>query len=108
MVEKPAPEAAPSTLAVVGRYVLDGRIFELLEQTPPGKGGEIQLTDAIRQLLREQQVLAYRFQGTRFDCGSHLGLIEATIRFALDHEKLSEGAAALMRGALDELGVVEH
>jgi UTP--glucose-1-phosphate uridylyltransferase len=108
MVEKPAPADAPSTLAVVGRYVLDGRIFDLLEDTKPGKGGEIQLTDAIARLLQEQPVRAYRFQGTRFDCGNHLGLIEATIRFALDHEALSHGAAHAMRTALDELGVVEH
>ena len=108
MVEKPAPEDAPSTLAVVGRYVLDGRIFGLLEDTQPGKGGEIQLTDAIARLLQEQDVRAYRFQGTRFDCGNHLGLIEATIRFALDHEALSQGAASAMRTALDALGVVEH
>lgn len=108
MVEKPAPAQAPSTLAVVGRYVLDGRIFDLLEKTPPGKGGEIQLTDAISALLAEKPVLAYRFQGTRFDCGSHLGLIEATIRFALDNEKLSEGATVAMQKALKELGAVEH
>jgi UTP--glucose-1-phosphate uridylyltransferase len=108
MVEKPAPEDAPSTLAVVGRYVLDGRIFDLLERTRPGKGGEIQLTDAIQQLLAEQPVHAFRFQGTRFDCGSHLGLIEATIRFALDNEQLSASAAEAMRTALDELGVVEN
>ena len=106
MVEKPAPDEAPSTLAVVGRYILDGRIFGLLESTAPGKGGEIQLTDAIAALLREQPVLAYRFQGTRFDCGSHIGLIEATIRFALDHETLSESARKAMQDALDELGVV--
>src|SRR6476620_10395040 len=84
IVEKPAPEDAPSTLAVVGRYVLDGRIFDLLEQVKPGAGGEIQLTDAIAALLQEQVVDAYRFQGTRFDCGTHIGLIEATIRYALD------------------------
>ncbi|KGM54339.1 UTP--glucose-1-phosphate uridylyltransferase [Lysobacter daejeonensis GH1-9] len=108
MVEKPAPADAPSTLAVVGRYVLDPRIFSLLETTRPGKGGEIQLTDAIQQLLAEQPVSAYRFKGTRFDCGSHLGLIEATIRFALDNEKLSASAAQAMRTALDELGVVER
>ena len=108
IVEKPAPEDAPSTLAVVGRYVLQPRIFELLEQTAPGKGGEIQLTDAIAQLLVEQHVNAYRFQGTRFDCGSHLGMIEATISFALGNEKLSDAAANAMRVALRELGVVEH
>ncbi|AWV07327.1 UTP--glucose-1-phosphate uridylyltransferase [Lysobacter maris] len=108
MVEKPKPEVAPSTLAVVGRYVLNPRIFELLEATPPGAGGEIQLTDAISSLLAEETVNAYRFRGTRFDCGTHLGLIEATIRYALDHEKLSEAAAGMMQSALDELGVREN
>jgi UTP--glucose-1-phosphate uridylyltransferase len=107
IVEKPKPEVAPSNLAVVGRYVLDGRIFGLLENTQPGAGGEIQLTDAIAALLTEQRVDAYRFQGTRFDCGTHLGLIEATIRYALDHETLSEGARRMMSDALSELGVVD-
>ena len=87
--------------------MLDGRIFELLENTQPGAGGEIQLTDAIAALLAEQPVHAYRFQGVRFDCGTHLGLIEATIRYALDNEKLSEPAALLMQNALQELGVRE-
>lgn len=107
IIEKPQPDAAPSTLAVVGRYILSPRIFPLLEATRPGAGGEIQLTDAISALLSEQDVLAYRFRGTRFDCGTHLGLIEATIRYALDHEQLSEAASRLMQNALDELGVVE-
>ena len=107
IVEKPKPEAAPSNLAVVGRYVLDGRIFDLLEKTTPGAGGEIQLTDAIAALLDEQSVHAYRFQGTRFDCGTHLGLIEATIRYALDHETLSDAARGMMQNALSELGVVD-
>lgn len=107
MVEKPDPDDAPSTLAVVGRYILPGSIFELLEKTTPGAGGEIQLTDAISTLLAQEPVLAYRFQGTRFDCGTHLGLIEATIRYALDHEKLSDAAAQLMQNALKELGVIE-
>jgi UTP--glucose-1-phosphate uridylyltransferase len=107
IVEKPRPEVAPSNLAVVGRYVLDGRIFDLLEKTTPGAGGEIQLTDAIAALLDEQPVHAYRFQGTRFDCGTHLGLIEATIRYALDHEALSDAARGMMQNALSELGVVD-
>ena len=105
MVEKPKPEAAPSTLAVVGRYILSPRIFDLLERTTPGAGGEIQLTDAIASLLGESPVNAYRFKGTRFDCGTHIGLIEATIRYALDHEKLSDLARQLMQNALGELGV---
>jgi len=107
MVEKPKPEVAPSNLAVVGRYVLSPRIFDLLERVTPGAGGEIQLTDAIAALLSEETVLAYRFQGTRFDCGTHIGLVEATIRYALDHEKLSDAARQMMQNALDELGVVE-
>jgi UTP--glucose-1-phosphate uridylyltransferase len=107
IVEKPQPDEAPSNLAVVGRYVLNPRIFELLESTTPGAGGEIQLTDAIAALVREETVHAYRFQGTRFDCGTHLGLIEATIRYALDHETLSDSARDLMQHALDELGVEE-
>ena len=105
IVEKPEPDVAPSTLAVVGRYVLNPRIFDLLESTRPGAGGEIQLTDAIATLLEQEAVNAYRFQGTRFDCGTHIGLIEATIRYALDHEKLSDVAMRLMQNALDELGV---
>ena len=107
IVEKPKPADAPSNLAVVGRYVLSPRIFALLEATKPGAGGEIQLTDAISALLTEERVLAYHFHGTRFDCGTHIGLIEATIRHALDHEKLSEAAQGFMRDALVELGVVD-
>jgi len=90
MVEKPKPADAPSNLAVVGRYVLPGRIFQLLEQTTPGSGGEIQLTDAIEALLKEQgKVLAYRFEGTRFDCGNKAGLVRATMHMAMQDPKLA-------------------
>ncbi|GAP66978.1 UDP-glucose pyrophosphorylase [Mizugakiibacter sediminis] len=92
MVEKPKPAEAPSNLAVVGRYVLPGRIFELLEQTRPGAGGEIQLTDAIEGLLTQQNVLAYRFEGERFDCGNKLGLVQATLHFALQDPQLAAAA----------------
>jgi UTP--glucose-1-phosphate uridylyltransferase len=102
MVEKPHPAVAPSTLAVVGRYVLDGSLFAHLEKTRPGKGNEIQLTDAIADLIDESPLLAYRFEGRRFDCGSRIGLVEATIRFALDHDDLAEEARAYMRAALAE------
>ncbi|MGE8214272.1 MULTISPECIES: UTP--glucose-1-phosphate uridylyltransferase GalU [unclassified Stenotrophomonas] len=102
IVEKPKPEDAPSDLAVVGRYVLSPKIFELLEATGTGAGGEIQLTDAIAQLLQTEQVDAYRFEGTRFDCGTHLGLIEATVRFALENEKLAGPARAAMQKMLAE------
>ena len=108
IVEKPKPEDAPSTLAVVGRYVLEPMIFEHLHNTRPGAGGEIQLTDAIARLLQDSPVNAYKFSGTRFDCGSHLGFVEATIRFALDNEKLSDSAAAAMQKALDELAASAH
>jgi UTP--glucose-1-phosphate uridylyltransferase len=108
IVEKPAPKDAPSNLAVVGRYIRDSSIFELLETTVQGSGGEIQLTDAIESLLSRKPVEAFRFRGTRFDCGTHLGLIEATVRYALDHQLLSEAARSLMQNALDEMGVVEH
>jgi len=90
VVEKPKPEAAPSNLAIVGRYVLPGSIFEKLESTKPGAGGEIQLTDAIEALLTEKKIYAYRFDGTRFDCGSKLGLVKATLHFALQDPALAE------------------
>ncbi|MEP7184473.1 MAG: UTP--glucose-1-phosphate uridylyltransferase GalU [Rhodanobacter sp.] len=90
VVEKPKPADAPSNLAVVGRYVLPGRIFQLLEQTAPGAGGEIQLTDAIEALLKEQgKVLAYRFEGTRFDCGNKAGLVRATMHMAMQDPVLA-------------------
>lgn len=102
IVEKPKPEDAPSDLAVVGRYVLSPKIFELLESTGTGAGGEIQLTDAIAQLLTGEQVDAYRFEGTRFDCGTHLGLVEATVRFALENPKLAGPAREVMQKMLAE------
>ena len=101
IVEKPKPEVAPSNLAVVGRYVLSGRIFEHLSRTRPGAGGEIQLTDGIAALMAEERMLAYRFQGRRFDCGSRIGLVEATIEFALEHDDLADATRAYMRAALD-------
>lgn len=108
IVEKPKPEEAPTTLAVVGRYILPGAIFDQLERTGRGAGGEVQLTDAIAGLIASGgQIDAFRFRGTRFDCGTHIGLVEATIRFALDHEKISDAAAETMRNALRELGVVD-
>jgi len=90
MVEKPKPADAPSNLAVVGRYVLPGNIFGYLRNTKAGAGGEIQLTDAIENLLKDQgKVLAYRFEGTRFDCGNKAGLVRATMAMALEDPKLA-------------------
>ena len=88
IVEKPKPADAPSNLAVVGRYVLTPRIFHHLRHIERGAGGELQLTDAIAELLKEQQVLAYEFTGTRYDCGSKEGYLEATVEFALKHPEV--------------------
>ncbi|EYS86045.1 UTP--glucose-1-phosphate uridylyltransferase [Cupriavidus sp. SK-4] len=88
IVEKPAPEDAPSNLGVVGRYILTPRIFDHLRQLKPGAGGEFQLTDAIQSLLGQEQVLAYRYQGTRYDCGNKLGYLKATVEYALKHPEV--------------------
>jgi len=88
MVEKPQPDKAPSTLAVVGRYVLTPRIFDKLAAVQPGSGGEIQLTDGIAALLHEERVMAYRFAGRRYDCGSKLGYLQATVELGLKHAEV--------------------
>lgn len=89
IVEKPRPEQASSNLAVVGRYILTPKIFDLLETTSIGSGGEIQLTDAISALLRHEEVFAYRFAGKRYDCGSKLGYLKATVDYALKHTEIA-------------------
>lgn len=96
VVEKPDPAQAPSNLAIVGRYVLPARIFDLLKNTAPGSGGEIQLTDAIEALLAESPVLAHRFKGTRFDCGNKLGVVRATIFLALRDPELAPAVRKLL------------
>lgn len=90
IVEKPAPENAPSNLGVVGRYILPGEIFKLLESVRAGVGGEIQLTDAISVQLKSQPLLAHAFDGVRYDCGSRKGFIRATVDYALEHPELRE------------------
>ncbi len=97
IVEKPAPADAPSNLAVVGRYLLTPRIFDKLEQTQEGAGGEIQLTDAIAALLEDEPVIAYPFKGKRYDCGSKLGYLEATVEYALAHPELGEAFSAYLK-----------
>jgi UTP--glucose-1-phosphate uridylyltransferase len=91
IVEKPQPEEAPSTLAVVGRYVLSGAIFDHLENLGTGTGGEIQLTDGIASLMRAERVLAYRYNGQRYDCGSKLGYLQATAAMGLKHPETAAG-----------------
>ena len=97
IVEKPRPEEAPSTLAVVGRYVLTPRIFHHLARLGKGAGGEIQLTDGIAALMKEEQVLAYRYQGKRYDCGSKIGYLEATLAMARKHPEVGEQFEQLLQ-----------
>ena len=89
MVEKPSPEEAPSRMAVLGRYIIKPEIFEILEKTPPGKGGEIQLTDALKVLAKQDEVYAYDFEGKRYDLGDKLGFLQATVEFALRRDDLA-------------------
>lgn len=100
LVEKPDPAEAPSTLAIVGRYVLPPRIFPLIEQTPPGYGGEIQLPDALRLLLAEQPLYGYEFTGRRFDCGQLLGHLQANVSMALDRPDIGPAFVAFLRETL--------
>lgn len=88
IVEKPSPNVAPSTLAVAGRYILTAGIFDELENIPRGVGGEIQLTDGIAKLLRREKVFAYRYQGIRYDCGSKLGFLQATVDLGVQHPEV--------------------
>ena len=97
IVEKPKPANAPSNLAVIGRYVLTGRIFDLLSKVTPGAGGEIQLTDAISALLKEDKALAVRLPGRRFDCGSKLGYLQATVELGLRHPEVGPAFARYLK-----------
>ena len=91
LVEKPAVEEAPSNVAILGRYIITPRIFKILEETKPGKGGEIQLTDALLKLIDEEAMYAYDFEGTRYDVGDKLGFLKATVEYALRREDLRDG-----------------
>jgi UTP--glucose-1-phosphate uridylyltransferase len=97
IVEKPKPEDAPTTLGVVGRYVLTPRIFDYLEKVQAGAGGEIQLTDGIAALMQEEKMLAYRFKGTRYDCGSKLGYLKAMVAYGLKHPEVCDEFAAYLK-----------
>jgi len=97
IIEKPKPAEAPSNLAVVGRYLLSPAIFDHLERIGKGAGGEIQLTDGIARLLQEEAVYAHRFSGQRFDCGSKLGYLQATVAYALAHPQLGSEFRAHLR-----------
>jgi UTP--glucose-1-phosphate uridylyltransferase len=101
IVEKPKPEDAPSNLAVVGRYILTPRIFDLLAETGTGAGGEIQLTDAIARLLADEPVFGHEFEGLRFDCGSKMGYLEATVHYGLRHPELGPEFRRRLRAIAD-------
>ena len=90
LVEKPAAEESPSNIAILGRYIITPRIFEHLEKTNPGKGGEIQLTDALKSLINEEVMYAYNFEGRRYDVGDKIGFLQATIEYALKKEELRD------------------
>jgi UTP--glucose-1-phosphate uridylyltransferase len=104
IVEKPRPADAPSNLAVAGRYLLSATIFDKLERVGRGAGGEIQLTDGIAALLSQEPVYAYRFAGRRYDCGSKLGYLEATVEYGLKHPSLGPGFADYLRSLQARLG----
>ena len=97
IVEKPAPEDAPSLLGVAGRYILTPGIFHEIETQPRGVGGEIQLTDGIAGLLRREKVFAYRYEGKRYDCGSKEGFLQANVELALQHPELGAGFRAYLK-----------
>lgn len=97
IVEKPKPDVAPSTLAVVGRYILSPKIFGYIENIKPGAGGELQLTDAIAAMLKDQPVIANRFSGTRYDCGSKIGYLQATVACGLKHPETREDFLRFIR-----------
>jgi UTP--glucose-1-phosphate uridylyltransferase len=103
IVEKPAPENAPSNLGVVGRYVLTPSIFKHLRKLRPGAGGELQLTDGIAALIADDSVLAYQFKGKRYDCGSKLGYLQATVQFALRHPEVKEEFRAFLQAIPHDL-----
>jgi UTP--glucose-1-phosphate uridylyltransferase len=102
IVEKPKPDKAPSNLAVVGRYLLTPEIFEDLANIGKGAGGEIQLTDGIARLMKRQSVFAYEFEGKRYDCGSKLGYLQATVEYALNHDALGADFAAYLKELINK------
>ena len=103
IVEKPKPEVAPSNLAVIGRYILTPAIFDKLATTERGAGGEIQLTDAIADLLKDEQVLAFEFEGTRYDCGSKLGFLIANVEHGLLHKELKDDFLVYLKALMQKL-----
>ena len=102
MIEKPNKDEAPSNIAILGRYIINPSIFEILEKQEPGKGGEIQLTDALKNLSKQEAIYAYDFEGRRYDVGDKLGFLEATIDFALKKENLRDDLLSYMKDIVDK------
>ena len=102
LVEKPKTEDAPSNIAILGRYIITPSIFEMIENTKPGKGGEIQLTDALRELLKREAIYAYNFEGRRYDAGDKEGFLEATVEFALRREDLRDNFLKYLIGIVEK------
>jgi len=104
LVEKPAPAEAPSTLSIIGRYILQPEVFDLIADQKPGAGGEVQLTDALARMIGHSPFHGYRFEGKRFDCGDKAGFIEATIAYALRHPVIGESVAEILRDFARRIG----
>ena len=100
LVEKPSVDEAPSNMAILGRYIITPSIFEILERTKPGKGGEIQLTDALLELMSEEAIYAYNFEGRRYDVGDKLGFLEATVEYALRKPELKDAFIEYLKSIL--------
>jgi UTP--glucose-1-phosphate uridylyltransferase len=105
LVEKPAPEDAPSTLSIIGRYILQPEIFGILDKQKPGAGGEIQLTDAIAKMIKTDDVYGYRFDGVRYDCGSLVGFVAANVAYALDRKEITGTMTKELRDVFTRAGV---
>lgn len=105
LVEKPAPEDAPSTLSIIGRYILQPEVMNILSTQKPGAGGEIQLTDAINSMIGRKDVFGYRFEGTRYDCGGLTGFVAANVAYALDREDLRENVKRELDAVFERSGV---
>ena len=108
MVEKPAVEEAPSNVAILGRYIITPEIFNILENQEPGKGGEIQLTDALKTLGKQEAIYAYNFEGRRYDVGDKLGFLEAPIDFALKRDNLRDDLLAYMKDVIKNTDTLEE
>ena len=100
LVEKPSVDEAPGNMAILGRYIITPSIFEILERTKPGKGGEIQLTDALLELMSEEAIYAYNFEGRRYDVGDKLGFLEATVEYALRKPELKDAFIEYLKSIL--------